>query len=198
MGISDWSSDVCFSDLPARRGASSSSPSRASSPITISRCPAGGSRAGPIVWRWATTPPTARYPPPQCSRHVLCVRKSTKRTTFEEEGMTNKQGIVAALLATTAFASPAFAQSTDTQTAPEPPVAAATPTSIDDGQSDAIVVTGIRGSQEKSIDLKREATAIVDAISAEDIGKLPDVTIDRKSTRLNSSHYCATRMPSSA
>src|SRR3546814_5292647 len=91
--------------------------------------------------------------------------------------MTNKQGIVAALLATTAFASPAFAQSTDTQTAPEPPVAAATPTSIDDGQSDAIVVTGIRGSQEKSIDLKREATAIVDAISAADIGKLPDVTI---------------------
>src|SRR3546814_5627872 len=81
--------------------------------------------------------------------------------------MTNKQGIVAALLATTAFASPAFAQSTDTQTAPEPPVAAATPTSIDDGQSDAIVVTGIRGSQEKSIDLKREATAIVDEISAE-------------------------------
>src|SRR3546814_13868876 len=63
------------------------------------------------------------------SRHVLCVRKSTKRTTFEEEDMTNKQGIVAALLATTAFASPAFAQSTDTQTAPEPPVAAATPTS---------------------------------------------------------------------
>src|SRR3546814_9727095 len=91
--------------------------------------------------------------------------------------MTNKQGIVAALLATTACASPAFAQSTDTQTAPKPPGAAATPTSIDDGQSDAIVVTGIRGSQEKSIDLKREATAIVDAISAEDIGKLPDVTI---------------------
>src|SRR3546814_14362439 len=85
--------------------------------------------------------------------------------------MTNKQGIVAALLATTAFASPAFAQSTDTQTAPEPPVAAATPTSIDDGQSDAIVVTGIRGSQETSIDPKREATASGAALSDEDKGK---------------------------
>src|SRR3546814_15536190 len=97
-----------------------------------------------------------------CSSDLLCVRKSTKRTTFEEEDMTNKQGIVAALLATTAFASPAFAQSTDTQTAPEPPVAAATPTRIDDGQSDAIVVTGIRGSQDKSIDPNRERTANVD------------------------------------
>src|SRR3546814_20406488 len=90
------------------------------------------------------------------------------------------------LLATTAFASPAFAQSTDTQTAPEPPVAAATPTSIDDGQSDAIVVTGIRGSQEKSIDLKREATAIVAAISAEDIGTMPDVTIVHALQRITS------------
>src|SRR3546814_5872089 len=26
---------------------------------------------------------------------------------------------------------------------------------------------------------------------------IPDLSIDRKSTRLNSSHYCATRMPSS-
>ncbi|MCM8731720.1 TonB-dependent receptor [Hephaestia sp. GCM10023244] len=86
--------------------------------------------------------------------------------------MTNRKGIVAALMATTAFAGPAFAQSTDVAATASGPQ-----TSIDDAQSATIVVTGIRASQEKSIDLKREATAIVDAISAEDIGKLPDVTI---------------------
>lgn len=46
-----------------------------------------------------------------------------------------------------------------------------------DTQVEEIVVTGVRGSQLKSVDLKRKETSIVDAISAEDIGKLPDVTI---------------------
>jgi TonB-dependent receptor len=40
-----------------------------------------------------------------------------------------------------------------------------------------IVVTGVRGAQQAAIDIKRDASQIVDAISAEDIGKLPDVTI---------------------
>ncbi|MCW8127813.1 TonB-dependent receptor [Microbulbifer halophilus] len=40
-----------------------------------------------------------------------------------------------------------------------------------------IEVTGIRGSQKKSVDVKRNAEVIVDSIVAEDIGKLPDVTI---------------------
>ncbi|PZR34141.1 TonB-dependent receptor [Caulobacter segnis] len=44
-------------------------------------------------------------------------------------------------------------------------------------QVEEIVVTGVRGSQMKSVDIKRKQSAIVDAISAEDIGKLPDVTI---------------------
>jgi len=42
---------------------------------------------------------------------------------------------------------------------------------------DEVVVTGIKGAQESAINTKREATSIVDGISAEDIGKLPDVTI---------------------
>ncbi|WP_310081770.1 TonB-dependent receptor [Caulobacter sp. BE254] len=47
----------------------------------------------------------------------------------------------------------------------------------DSAQVDEIVVTGIRGSQMRSVDVKRRETAIVDAISSEDIGKLPDTTI---------------------
>ena len=40
-----------------------------------------------------------------------------------------------------------------------------------------IVVRGIRDAQEASLDLKRNAAGFVDAISAEDIGKLPDQNI---------------------
>ena len=42
---------------------------------------------------------------------------------------------------------------------------------------DTIEVTGIRRSIEASTDTKREATSIVEAVSAEDIGKLPDTSI---------------------
>lgn len=37
-----------------------------------------------------------------------------------------------------------------------------------------VVVTGIRASLQKSLDIKRDSEGIVDAISAEDIGKFPD------------------------
>lgn len=38
---------------------------------------------------------------------------------------------------------------------------------------DAVTVTGIRGSIEKALDLKRDAKSHVEAVTAEDIGKLP-------------------------
>src|SRR3546814_4618867 len=41
-----------------------------------------------------------------------------------------------------------------------------------------------------------QEAAVSDAVSADRSGPLPEE--DRKSTRLNSSHYCAARMPSSA
>lgn len=37
-----------------------------------------------------------------------------------------------------------------------------------------VVVTGIRASLQRSLDIKQEAVGVVDAISAEDIGKFPD------------------------
>lgn len=61
-------------------------------------------------------------------------------------------------------------------TAPAP----ATESAADDkapAQLSTVVVTGLRKSQEKAIDLKRNAATIVDSISAQDIGKLPDTTI---------------------
>jgi TonB-dependent receptor len=40
-----------------------------------------------------------------------------------------------------------------------------------------VLVTGIRASQASAVSLKRDAKGVVDGIVAEDIGKLPDVTI---------------------
>ncbi len=45
------------------------------------------------------------------------------------------------------------------------------------GEEEEIVVTGFRGSLAASIDIKREATTIVDSISAEDIGDFPDLNL---------------------
>ncbi len=49
---------------------------------------------------------------------------------------------------------------------------------------DAVVVTGIRAGIENAIDSKRDSTSIVEAISSEDIGKLPDTSIADSIARL--------------
>lgn len=43
-----------------------------------------------------------------------------------------------------------------------------------DGTLEEIVVKGIRGSLEEALSIKRNATGLVDAITAEDVGKFPD------------------------
>jgi TonB-dependent receptor len=47
-----------------------------------------------------------------------------------------------------------------------------------------VTVTGIRRSIEDAIAVKRDSTSIVEAISAEDIGKLPDISIAESLARL--------------
>jgi iron complex outermembrane receptor protein len=47
----------------------------------------------------------------------------------------------------------------------------------DTGPIEEVVVTGIRHSLEESLQLKKKADAIVDVVSAEDIGKMPDKNI---------------------
>lgn len=49
---------------------------------------------------------------------------------------------------------------------------------------DTVQVTGIRRSIESAIAIKQDATSVVEAISAEDIGKLPDVSIAESLGRL--------------
>lgn len=53
-----------------------------------------------------------------------------------------------------------------------------------DGEVDEIIVTGIRSSLEKSADIKRNASGVVDAITAEDIGKFPDTNLAESLQRI--------------
>ena len=83
-------------------------------------------------------------------------------------------GVSGLALALAALAVPAAAWA---QAAPAADAAAA-----DNG--DAIVVTGIRASLDASASLKRRTPTIVESVSAEDIGKLPDVSIADSLARL--------------
>lgn len=72
--------------------------------------------------------------------------------------------VMAVIVATTAPVVPALAQS--------------------DIELEEIVVTGFRRSLEDSIEVKRSADTFVEVISAEDIGKLPDISIAESLARL--------------
>src|SRR5262249_45049751 len=52
------------------------------------------------------------------------------------------------------------------------------------GSAKEVVVTGIRKSLQDSVAIKRQSDSIVEAISAEDIGKLPDESIAAALPRL--------------
>lgn len=80
-----------------------------------------------------------------------------------------------ALAVAMTVSSAAFAQ--DAEAADEEDAAA-----IEDG--DTIVVTGLRFGLATSLNTKREELSIVEVVSAEDIGKLPDVSIAESISRL--------------
>ena len=67
-----------------------------------------------------------------------------------------------------AFAAPAFAQDAGTA----------------DTEEDAIVVSGFRASLENAVNEKKNNDQIVESVSAEDIGKLPDASIGESIARL--------------
>ncbi|MDC6168297.1 TonB-dependent receptor [Paucibacter sp. XJ19-41] len=51
-------------------------------------------------------------------------------------------------------------------------------------QLDQVVITGIRASLETAANIKKNATAVVDAVSAEDVGKLPDADVGQALGRI--------------
>jgi TonB-dependent receptor len=69
--------------------------------------------------------------------------------------------------------------------APNPVLAQDTPTETAVPEElEEIVVTGIRSSLTRSMDIKRESMGVVDAITAEDIGKFPDANLAESLQRI--------------
>ena len=77
----------------------------------------------------------------------------------------------ASALALTMVAGAAFAQVEGGQTEE--------PSSVDE-----VVITGVRGSLKDALAVKRDADKVVEAISADDIGQMPNVTIAESIARL--------------
>ncbi len=55
---------------------------------------------------------------------------------------------------------------------------------IEETASEGVIITGIRASLRESIAIKRDAQGVVDAISAEDIGKFPDTNLAESLQRI--------------
>src|SRR5450631_2118830 len=57
------------------------------------------------------------------------------------------------------------------------PVIYAAETAAPEGALDEIVVTGLRASLEKSLDLKKNAPVVMDSINATELGRFPDADV---------------------
>jgi TonB-dependent receptor len=62
--------------------------------------------------------------------------------------------------------------------------APATDTKASGEQLQEVVITGIRASLQRSLDIKQNAIGVVDAISAEDMGQFPDATLGEAVSRI--------------
>ncbi|KRG69666.1 TonB-dependent receptor [Pseudoxanthomonas dokdonensis] len=78
---------------------------------------------------------------------------------------------------------PAFAQDAQPQQVPQAQQTQAQ--STDDATTlDTVTVTGLRSSLDQAMNIKRDAAGVVDAISAEDIGKFPDTNLAESLQRI--------------
>ena len=91
---------------------------------------------------------------------------------------------VSLVSAMTLSATGAYAQNAEQSAEKTAQETAAQPAEDEAVELETVTVTGIRRGIESSIAIKRDSTSIVEAISAEDIGKLPDVSIAESLARL--------------
>jgi TonB-dependent receptor len=104
--------------------------------------------------------------------------------------MVHKRNLLSLALASALLgflgANQVYAQTNDANSADEDASAedSAKADNADVAELDVVVVTGIRGAIQSSTGVKREQTSIVESISAEDIGKLPDQSIAESIARL--------------
>jgi iron complex outermembrane recepter protein len=102
---------------------------------------------------------------------VRASRVAADRATYA------KLGLSGFTLGSMAFGSTLFAA--------EPADApAAAPKSSEPQELQEVVITGIRASLQRSLDIKQQAIGVVDAVSAEDIGQFPDASIGDALSRI--------------
>ena len=94
-----------------------------------------------------------------------------------KRGTTNNLQLRSLFLCGASLVALTAAGAVQAQTAPATSAAAA-------ANSDVVVVTGIRGSLQKSMNLKRKADGVVDSINSEDIGKYPDTNLAESVQRI--------------
>jgi iron complex outermembrane receptor protein len=97
--------------------------------------------------------------------------------------MIGRQQFLVSLLGTTSVAAlgaPAFAQTA----APATTQAAASTSTDSKSNLDEVVVSGVRASMQSSVAIKLNTQEIVDSVTAEDIGKLPDTNVAETLTRI--------------
>jgi iron complex outermembrane recepter protein len=104
--------------------------------------------------------------------------KAAKASRATADGTTYaKLGLSGFTLGSMAFGSTLFAA--------EPADApAAAPKSSEPQELQEVVITGIRASLQRAMDIKMRAVGVVDAVSAEDIGQFPDASIGEALSRI--------------
>lgn len=102
--------------------------------------------------------------------------RKTRRKVYKNDSKRVRKGEALALytgsgltLGALAFSGSLHAADADQQTTPPPPASS--------DQLQEVVITGIRASLQKSLDVKEQAIGVVDAISSEDIGQFPDASL---------------------
>ena len=90
-----------------------------------------------------------------------------------------RYGVPGAALGALAFAGPLFAAD-----APGGQASTVGPAPDTNQPIEEVVVTGIKASLQKSLDVKQQSIGVVDAISAEDIGQFPDASIGQAIARI--------------
>lgn len=112
--------------------------------------------------------------------NLIKSREIMKDTSFNK---TKLAAAISVLLGTTA-AAPVYAEEAEDINNAAAVAAQDDAVENEDDGAQTVIITGIRGSLVRSMDVKREATGVVDAISAEEMGKFPDTNLAESLQRI--------------
>ena len=95
-----------------------------------------------------------------------------------------KKSLMVGISSVAVIAGPAYAQEATTAVPGAETSVQTNEITTTEADDEEIVVTGIRASLQAAMDIKRQSSGVVDAISAEDIGKFPDTNLAESLQRI--------------